>query len=103
MLLILTNVTLLFIFRKNYQEALEYFNKTINLNPNNELAWLNKGSILLRLNLTEQALECFNKSIDINKQLIEAYDGKCEALTQLNRNEEAKICYKRLLDIKKFI
>lgn len=49
-----------------YQESLDYFDKYIESDPNDPLAWSGKAIALLNLNKCEEALECSNRSLDIN-------------------------------------
>jgi tetratricopeptide (TPR) repeat protein len=47
-------------------EALECFNKVIEIDPDNFFAWSNKASILFSLDKMDKALECCNKALEIN-------------------------------------
>jgi Flp pilus assembly protein TadD len=38
----------------NYTEAIQAFNKSIELNPQNDEAWLNKGIALLKLEIMKK-------------------------------------------------
>jgi tetratricopeptide (TPR) repeat protein len=48
-----------------YHEAIECFNKAIEINPHYEYAWNNKGVALDKLGKYHEATECFNKAIEI--------------------------------------
>lgn len=48
------------------EEAIECYNKSIQINPKAELAYFFKGVLLKDLGKIEEALDCFNKSIQIN-------------------------------------
>jgi tetratricopeptide (TPR) repeat protein len=44
-----------------YNEAIEYYDKSIEIDPNYALAWYNKGSALNKLGRHKEAKECHNK------------------------------------------
>ncbi|MBW9223743.1 tetratricopeptide repeat protein [Methanothermococcus sp. SCGC AD-155-E23] len=48
-----------------YEEALEYFDKVLEINPNCADAWSRKGLTLARLGRYEEAIRCFDKSLSI--------------------------------------
>ena len=53
---------------EDYEEATENFDKAIQLNPNNALAWISRANALIELGNKEEARVCFDKvrSIDPN-------------------------------------
>ena len=50
----------------HYMEALRDFEKGLELEPENDQAWLSKGSVLLRLKREREALACFERVVAIN-------------------------------------
>jgi len=68
-----------------YQEALECFEKAIEINPKEEIAWYNKGVALTNLGKHQEALECFEKAIEINPNYEKAWYNKGVALTNLGK------------------
>jgi tetratricopeptide (TPR) repeat protein len=46
-------------------EALAAFNKALELNPNYQRAWFNKGNVLASLGKPEDALAAFDKATEI--------------------------------------
>ena len=52
--------------KQKYDEALEHFNKTIKLSPNDKLAYFNKGIVLFLLKEYNAAIEFFNKTIELD-------------------------------------
>ncbi|MGB9622783.1 MAG: tetratricopeptide repeat protein, partial [Candidatus Bathyarchaeia archaeon] len=64
----------------NVQEALDCFNKAIELNPNLAKAWYNKGLILFKLNRVNEAEFCAKEALRIDPQ----YD-KAKELERLCR------------------
>ncbi|MCK5561586.1 MAG: tetratricopeptide repeat protein, partial [Thermoplasmata archaeon] len=53
---------------KEYEKALESYDKSLSIDPNCIEVWQNKGNLLKKLNRNEEALECFDKIIEINKK-----------------------------------
>ncbi len=51
---------------ERYEEAVEKFQKSIEINPNNESTWSYYGYALLKLGKHSQVIEEFQKSIKIN-------------------------------------
>ena len=52
--------------QKKYDEAIQCFNKAIELNPSYELAWNNKGTALYMLKRYKEAIKCFDEVLKIN-------------------------------------
>ena len=52
--------------QKRYDEAIQCFNKAIELNPSYELAWNNKGTALYMLKRYKEAIKCFDEVLKIN-------------------------------------
>ena len=48
------------------KDAIEIFNKVLELNPENEYALSNKGNALNALEKYEEAIEIFNKVLELN-------------------------------------
>ncbi len=48
-----------------YEEALEYFEKALSLDPDNPNIWNKKGVALRSMGRYGEAIECFNKSLEI--------------------------------------
>ena len=52
--------------QKKYDEAIQCFNKAIELNPSYELAWNNNGTTLYMLKRYKEAIKCFDEVLKIN-------------------------------------
>jgi tetratricopeptide (TPR) repeat protein len=57
-----------------FDEAIECFNKAININPQNGLAYYYKGYTLYCLGQCDEALECFNEAKITRPDDIMPYD-----------------------------
>ena len=51
---------------EDYEEAAKYFDKAIQLDPNNILAWISKANALTELGNEEEARACFDRVRTIN-------------------------------------
>ena len=84
-----------------YSEAIECYNKALELNPglskdiNPKLAeaWNNKGLTFADLGRYYEAIECYNKALKIDPRYAEAWYNKGVALYNLGRYYEANICF----------
>ena len=65
-------------------EALKAHNKAIEINPQKEDAWYNKGNTLYRLNKSDEAIKAFDKAIEINSQASYAWYKKGALSKQSN-------------------
>ncbi|MCK4428769.1 MAG: tetratricopeptide repeat protein [Candidatus Aenigmarchaeota archaeon] len=52
--------------RKSYDKAIKYYNKALEINPDDECIWNNKGNILSEFGDYEKALKCYNKALEID-------------------------------------
>lgn len=80
----------------SYEEALQAYDKSIQIDPNNELAWINKANILLGLNRTDEATNAYQKALDITNKTLEAdpknatmWSAKGLLLHNIGNSEEA--------------
>jgi tetratricopeptide (TPR) repeat protein len=72
-----------------YEEALEKFDKGLEINLEDADIWRYKGSILYKLSRYEEALEAFDRSLEINPKDAKTWSFKGSALYMLDRPEEA--------------
>ena len=55
----------IFLKRGKFDDALDFFEQALFLNPDNPDLWNYKGITLRSLGRYEEAMECFNKSLEI--------------------------------------
>ena len=84
----------------NDQEAIACYDKTIEIDSTDAIAWYNKGNELNSLGKQEEALSCFDKALGINPNYAEAWNNKGLALGKLGRYQEALDCYDKASKIK---
>jgi tetratricopeptide (TPR) repeat protein len=72
-----------------YDEAIQAYDKAIQLDPNYAKAWSNKGMALVNMGKLDEAIQAFDKAIWIDPSLSEAWYHKVNTLDKLGRHEEA--------------
>ena len=80
--------------RGKYEEAIECFDKAIEINPDFVCAWHGKGRVLYEQGKYEEAIKCYDKAIEIDPNLAYVWHGKALALDKLGRHEEAHVLIK---------
>ena len=84
---------------KSAISALEFIEKSINLNPLNFRAWADKGFLLKQLGELDNALLCLERSIRLNGTFITSWYNKGVILGLVGRFEEAVNCYNEVLKL----
>lgn len=83
----------------NYEEALKYFDKALEINPKNSLAWHSKGVMLVKLGKNEEAIKCYDKALETDTKNADIWFNKGVALNKLKRYEEAIKSYDKAIEI----
>ena len=76
-----------------FQDALLLIDQVIALDPNNGVAYSNRGNILKELARHEEALDSLEVAINLMPDYAEAYSNKGNVLQELYRYEEALALY----------
>ena len=76
-------------YLKANHEALEVLNIVLEINPYNEIAWLESGKQYLTLNQKEEALSAFDFAIISEDTFVGAYIEKAKLLESLGRTNQA--------------
>ena len=58
-----------------YEETLKCFQKAIEIDPKNSLAWNNKGFALEKLNRITEAVKCYKKALNIDSNCSKAREN----------------------------
>lgn len=90
-----------------YEEAIAYFDRAIELDPQRKSAWINKGAVLgTRLNRYDEALLAYEKAIELggadaedNETLSNAWNGKGAALAKLGRLNESMDAFDKAIEL----
>ena len=80
-------------------KALEYFDKAIELNPLNFIAWMNKGLIFKKLSMQDEAIMCYDRAIQIKPKYPNSWINKGVLLGCIGKIQEAIECFDNVLDI----
>jgi tetratricopeptide (TPR) repeat protein len=84
---------------KQHSEAVECYDRAIELEPTNAAVWNNKGGALWNLGRYEEALSCYDKAIELGTQDGTAWNNKGSSLDRLGRFEEALICHDKAVEL----
>jgi len=90
--------TALFNFGR-YAEAMECYDKAVEMDSGSSDAWYCKGITLNRLSKHEEAVVSFDRAVKINPRDKLSWYNMGYALTKLGRHEEAKQCFDRVLEV----
>jgi tetratricopeptide (TPR) repeat protein len=82
-----------------YGEAIECYDKAIEINPTDVIACNNKAVTLGNLGRHDEAIECCNKAIEIDHRYADAWSNKGFYLGNLGRHDEAIECYDKAIEI----
>ena len=85
--------------QERYQEAIEWYDKALAINPNDVYALYSKGGALHGLGRYQEAIEWYDKALAINPSYEDALGGKGGALHGLGRYQEAIVWYDKALAI----
>ena len=89
----------LLLSEQKYDEALEYFNQALEINPKDDYALARKGVVLINLSKYDEALEYFNQALEINPNNDYALSRKGIALISLGKDEGALESFNQALEI----
>lgn len=67
------------LFKKNYEAAVEAYNKGLEMDPNADYLYFNRGNAKFELKNYKGARLDYNKTLMINKEYAEAYYGRGRA------------------------
>ncbi|WP_460218777.1 tetratricopeptide repeat protein [Psychroserpens sp. MEBiC05023] len=73
--------------QKNYQKALFYINKAINIDAENVIYWKLYAQINLRLNFLEEAERGFKKTLDLGNYELQTWLSRADVLIKLGEYE----------------
>ncbi|WP_455392359.1 tetratricopeptide repeat protein [[Eubacterium] cellulosolvens] len=80
-------------------KTLNYFDKAIELDPLNFLAWANKGLVLKSLDRMDDALLCYNRALTINPNYITVWYNKGVLLGSIGNFDEAIKAFDKVLEL----
>ena len=95
----LYNVVYCFEFLDQNQQAIDYLNKYIDLNPYSEIAWHQIGRLNYGLKNYQDAIRAFDYATIIDDEFMGAYMEKAKAHERLKQYEEAIENYERTIEL----
>ena len=81
------------------EDALDYSQGALTIQPTNIHAHCNKGTALMRLGRLEEAISSYDRALELNPRHANALIGKAEALKLAGPLEEALVVAERAVDI----
>ncbi|MEG3958960.1 tetratricopeptide repeat protein [Microcoleus sp. herbarium2] len=84
---------------ERYKEALDCYQKALELDQGNASTFLGQGVALANLKRLEEGLESLQKVIDLDPESVEAWRNRGAVLGNLKRYEEALESYQKALDL----
>ena len=82
-----------------YQKAVECFDEALSLDLNSEIAWLNRGKALEKLDKIDDVFVSLSKVLLINDQNLEAWCFKGLLLAKLNNANDSRKCFIKAVNI----
>ena len=83
----------------NLQDAQNYYNKVLELDPKHLSAHNNLGGIFQKLGDPQKAKNCYERAIEINPNYVDAYNNLGIIFKELGKNQKAKECYEKAIKI----
>ncbi|MEA2070323.1 MAG: tetratricopeptide repeat protein [Asgard group archaeon] len=81
------------------KQALELFNKALELDPKNSMLWNHKGVALRKLGEINEAITCYNKALKFDPESIRANLNKARALRSQKKYDLALFSYEDVLEL----
>ncbi|ABX41732.1 MBL fold metallo-hydrolase [Lachnoclostridium phytofermentans] len=85
--------------QKDYDKAIECYNKAIQINENHEYPWNGLGNVYNSLKDYDKAIECYNKAIQINENYKNPWNGLGIVYNSLKDYDKAIECYNKAIQI----
>lgn len=82
-----------------YLEAIDSYDKAIEVQPLSFEAWLGKGRALRNLRKYEEALEIYEKVTEVRPDDVNAWNAKGNTLNSLKHYQEALNCFEKSIQI----
>lgn len=86
-------------FLNNQDEAIDYFNKIFDTNPNNEAVLMSRGNTLMKMEKYDDAINDYNKLIRNNPNNEEALLNRGVSLAALKKYDDAIVDYNKILEL----
>ena len=84
---------------KNWNEALNAYNKTIELDPNNASAYNNRGLAYYNLDKDDLAIADYEKAIELNPKYGDAFNNLAKTYGRRGYYKQAILFYDRVIEL----
>ena len=81
-----------------YKEALEFYDRALEINSKNGELWFDKGESLCGLGRYEEAVACYDRALELKPEDGHIWYGKGEALRNSGKYYEAITCYDKTVE-----
>lgn len=85
--------------QRRYSEAIECYDKAIQITPNSARAWYYKGWAFLKHGKYLDAIPCYDKAIRINPNFAKVWFDKGRVLEKLSKWWEAQECFNKAREL----
>ncbi|KQC16345.1 MAG: tetratricopeptide repeat protein [Methanothrix sp.] len=83
--------------RKEFEDAIELFDRVLETNPKNADALNNKGVALFMMGSPDEAIECYDRALEADPGNLEALRNRAFVLRAMKRFEEALEAYEKIV------
>ena len=95
------NIYAVILFELNkYDEAIKYWKKTTELNPQYHFGYNNLGNVFLKKKNFKEALDCYDKAIKVKPDYYEAHYNKGHVFTEIKDFKNAVKSFDKVIEIK---
>ena len=84
--------------KKSYQGAIAAYDQTLEIEPDNHVAWYNRGNALRKLKQHQEALLSYDKALEIKPDYPAAWNNRGVVLGNSGKYEEAIASYDKALE-----
>ena len=89
----------LYFYRKDFDEAIRYYDYAVKLNPDLDKAYLCRGLVYIMIRVYDKALKDFSRVIDLKPNFAGAYEMRGTAFLGLNESDKALEDYNRAIEL----
>lgn len=82
-----------------YEEAISWYDIAINKNPQDIVAWYNKGNVLDNMGKREEAIACYDKVLEVIPNDISSMYNKAIVLSKIEKFEEAIFLFDEIISM----
>ncbi|WP_420267038.1 tetratricopeptide repeat protein [Candidatus Magnetominusculus dajiuhuensis] len=82
-----------------YEQSLDAFDRSIEIEPTRADVFINKGAVYMRIHQFDKAAESYSKAIAIRPDIPEAYNGLGEAMMNSGKRQTAVALFQKALSI----